>query len=80
MADFNDIDDVEEDGLRISVFGQQSAHRAARKLTSCSIHRGTYIGSRDLSDPRDPVGPSQKVFGVGARRVQVPSEKVRLDP
>ena len=24
--------------------------------------------------------PSEKVFGVGARRVQVPSEKVRLDP
>ena len=26
--------------------------------------------------PRPPVVPSEKVFGVGARRVQIPSEEV----
>ena len=31
------------------------------------------------SSPRPPVVPAEKVFGVGARRVQVPCEEVRLE-
>ena len=30
--------------------------------------------------PRAPVVPSKKVFEVGARRLQIPSEEVRLEP
>ena len=38
--------------------------------------RSLGLQGRTYENPRDPVVPSQKLFGVGARRVQVPSEKV----
>ena len=43
--------------------------------------RNMLIVKQSLRIPRDPAVPSQKVgLGVGATRVQVPSEKVQLDP
>ena len=69
------IQDVVQLGrIRIVVqFGQSSRGRESircRTKTYQKVHQGS---------PRDPVVPPQKVFAVGARRVQVPSEKVRLE-
>ena len=70
-------------GMLASV-GRCFFHRSGRNLPSNKqkeVNKVNKGGTRSYKDQALGIQvPCEKVFGVGARRVQVPSEKVRLDP